>query len=571
MLGPQTPAAIATFAFKYQQQGETFRDVCNRVAGAISDDSGHFHDFRDVLLNQWGVLGGRGMAALGSTKRVTAFNCYVSGTIEDSLEGILEKHREGALTLRMGGGIGYDFSTIRPRGDKVRSLDSSASGPVSYISMYDAMGQTISSSGERRGAQMGILRVDHPDIEEFIHAKQNSNRLNCFNLSIAVTDEFMEAVRGDTPFALRFEGRTYKTIDARALWETIMRSTWDWAEPGVIFIDRVNHWNNLGYCETIAATNPCAEQPLPPYGACLLGSINLPKMLYQRKRPVNLESRWAADWSRIVHVVRMMVKAMDNVIEATIYPLLEQERQAKATRRMGLGVMGMANFVEAQGFPYGSDGYIHMMEATLRCIKETAYQTSAEMAKVKGSFPKLNVEEYLNAPFVQGLSHETRRMIRENGIRNSHLTSIAPTGTIAFCADNVSSGIEPVFSVSEDRRVRQSDGVHTYRVHDFGSTIGVEPRCASDVSAEDHVKVLCAAQRHVDSSIAKTCNVPSDMGWDDFKAIYEKAWEGGAKGCTTFQTQGKREGIRAAVAASECEGDRCQLGSVATGMAASLA
>ena len=565
MSGPQTPAAIATFAFKYQQAGESFRDVCNRVAGAISDDKDHFKDFREILMEQWGVLGGRGMAALGSTKRVTAFNCYVSGTIEDSLEGILERHREGALTLRMGGGIGYDFSTIRPRGDKVRSLDSSASGPVSYMEMYDAMGRTISSSGERRGAQMGILRVDHPDIEEFIHAKQNSNRLTCFNLSVAVTDLFMERVLEGGEFDLVFEGRRYRTIDARTLWDTIMRSTWDWAEPGVVFIDRINHWNNLGYVETIAATNPCAEQPLPPYGACLLGSINLPKMLGPRTRPVSLESRFTFNWHRLVHVVRTMVRAMDNVIDATIYPLLEQERQAKATRRMGLGVMGMANCVEALGFPYGSDGFIYNMEAILRCIKETAYQTSAELAKEKGWFPRYEEGKYLEAPFIKGLSHETREMIRRHGIRNSHLTSIAPTGTIAFCADNVSSGIEPVFAVTEERRVRQTDGVETYKVVDYGSTIGVQPRVAEEVSAEQHVAVLCAAQRHVDSSISKTCNVPADMAWDEFKEIYQTAWKGGAKGCSTFQVAGKRTGVRQAVAAdSGCEGDRCQIGITAS-------
>lgn len=563
MLGPQTPAAIATFAFKYQQAGETFRDVCNRVAGAITDDKDHFKDFREILLNQWGVLAGRGMAALGSTKRVTAFNCYVSGPIEDSLEGILERHREGALTLRMGGGIGYDFSPIRPRGDTVRSLGSRASGPVSYLAMYDAMGATISSSGERRGAQMGILRVDHPDIEEFIHAKQNANRLTCFNLSVAITDRFMEAVVEGGSFDLCFDGRVYRTVDARTLWDAIMRSTWDWAEPGVIFIDRVNEWNNLGYTETIAATNPCAEQPLPPYGACLLGSVNLVKMLYQRHGPVNLESRWGFNWTQLQHVVRTMVRAMDNVIDATIYPLFEQEKQAKMTRRMGLGVMGAANAIEAMGYPYGSSGFLYHLEAILRCVKETAYKTSAEMAKIKGIFRLYDAEKYLERPFIKGLSHETREMIRQNGIRNSHLTSIAPTGTIAFCADNVSSGIEPVFAVTENRRVRQSDGIHTYKVVDYGSTLGIEPRTSENVSAEEHVQVLCAAQKHVDSSIAKTCNVSSKMEWSKFKEIYQMAWEGGAKGCTTFQVEGKREGIRE-VATTECEGDKCQIGTLAS-------
>ena len=558
MTGPQTPAAIATFAFKYQQAGETFRDVCNRVASVITDNHDHFKDFREILLGCEATLGGRGMAALGTTKRVTAYNCFVSGTIEDSLDGILERHREGAVTLRMGGGIGYDFSPIRPRGDQVRSLGSRASGPVSYIEMYNAMGQTISSAGERRGAQMGILRSDHPDIEEFIHAKQNSSRLTCFNLSVAVTDKLMEAVMDGGPYDLEFEGRVYRTVDARTLWESIMRSTWDWAEPGVVFIDTINRMNNLGYCETIAATNPCSEQPLPPYGACLLGYVNLVKMLKPRHRPSVLEGRWFFDWQRLVHVVKTMVRAMDNVIEAAIYPLLNQEVQAKHTRRMGLGVMGTANCIEGLGFPYGSDGFVHQLDAIMRCIKETAYQTSADMAKEKGPFRRLDLEQYLKMPFILGLSAETRAAIAANGIRNSHLLTIAPTGTTAFCMDNVSPGIEPVFAVQEQRRVKTPEGDQTYEVVDYGSTIGIEPRTAQDVSAEEHVRVLCAAQRHVDSSIAKTCNVSSEMDWTDFKEIYQMAWKGGAKGCSTFQVAGKREGIRQAVATDTiCEGDRC--------------
>ena len=270
-VGPQTEAGLATLAFKYAQPGEGWREVANRVAYALTENSVEYHKLRDAVVEMRFIPGGRILAAAGTSKRVTMANCFVSGTIADSLHGpgsIMERLSEAAKTMQMGGGIGYDFSTLRPWGDLVRSLGSHASGPVSYISMYDAMGATIASYGERRGAQMGILRVDHPDIERFIYAKQNDNKINRFNLSIGITDEFIMALRSGTPFALRFEGRTYREVDPAHLWELIMRSTWDWAEPGVVFIDRMNHWNNLRYCETIAATNPCSEQPLPPFGAC---------------------------------------------------------------------------------------------------------------------------------------------------------------------------------------------------------------------------------------------------------------------------------------------------------------
>lgn len=567
MPGPQTPASLAIFRMKYCQPGEGYREVCNRVAGTIADSDAFFRELRDVMLAGEFVFGGRNMAALGTSKRVTSLNCYVSGTIHDSLNGeggILDRFREGCMTLRMGGGIGYDFSPIRPRGSLVRGLESHASGPVSYIKMYDAMGSTISSAGERRGAQMGILRVDHPDIEEYILAKQNTNQINCFNLSIAVTDAFMNAVGDDGDFNLVFEGKIHKAIRARDLWNQIMRSTWDWGEPGVIFIDQINRMNNLGYCETIAATNPCAEQPLPPFGACLLGAVNLARLIRPRHRPSTMDGRFLFDWARLQHVVRVAVRALDNVIDVALYPLWEQERQQKDTRRMGIGVMGMANAVEALGFPYGSDGFLHHVEAIMQCIKNTAYSESARLAADKGPFKRLDLDTYLGQPFIQGLSHEVREEIKANGIRNSHLLTIAPTGTTAFVMDNVSSGIEPVFAVAEDRRVKTPDGEETYHVVDWGSTIGIEPRCASHVSAEEHIKVLCAVQKHVDSSIAKTCNVPTEMGWEEFKGVYERAWQMGAKGCSTFRVDGKRDGVRTAVQAEGCEGDRCQIGTVAS-------
>lgn len=538
--GPRTPAAQAVFQFKYAQKGESWRDVSNRVSSVLSDSDTHYRTVRQILLDGRFSPAGRILTGLGTSKRVTPYNCFVSGPIGDSLNGpgsILGRLSEAAETLRRGGGIGYDFSTIRPRGDKVRSLDSRASGPVSYISVFDAMAATISSTGERRGAQMGVLRVDHPDIEEYIHAKQNSNKLNTFNLSIAVTNEFLESVQQGGSFTLRFEGRQYGTVDARVLWETIMRSTWDWAEPGVIFIDRVNEWNNLSYTETISATNPCSEQPLPPFGACLLGSFNLTKYL----EPAGPKDRWKLNLQQLAEDVGPVVRAMDNVVDVANYPLSEQKQAAVSSRRMGLGVMGVANAVEACGFAYGTEGYIAIMEDALAVIKNEAYLASSKLAKEKGCFPTFDRERYMGGPFIRSLRCDVRKHISDHGIRNSHLTSIAPTGTISFCHDNISSGIEPVFSISGKRMVQMPHGPTTFDTEDYGHKyLGVIPRCANDVTAIEHVAVLAAAQKHVDSAVSKTCNVSSSMAWRDFQSIYFDAFYKGCKSCATFQDGGKR-------------------------------
>ena len=551
---------------KYAQRGETWRDISNRVSGVITDSPSHYQDFRDAMLDMRIILGGRNLTALGSTKRTTAYNCFVSGTIQDSLSSIFDLLKEAARTQQLGGGIGYDFSPLRPRGDTVRSVEGRASGPVSFMEVYNAMGKTISSAGERRGAQMGILRVDHPDIEEFIHAKQDETSLNCFNLSIAITDTFMEAVREGVAFPLQFEERTYREVDARTLWETIMRSTWDWAEPGVVFIDTINRWNNLAYCETLAATNPCSEQPLPPYGACLLGAISLPRYLRPLSRPSKLDGRYWFDWNQFFEDIPVIVRAMDNIVDVALYPLPQQETEAKTKRRMGLGVMGLANCIEAQGCPYGTDDFIWKMDAILQALKNAAYMASAELAKEKGPFPLYNRDAYLDRPFIRGLSGAVQAAISHNGIRNSHLTTIAPTGTTSFMADNMSGGIEPVFATDEIRRVKTPDGEVEFHIQDYGSAVlGIEPRLAKDVSPEEHVAVLCAAQRHVDSAISKTCNVPSDTPWDQFKEIYQRAWKGGAKGCATYQVGGKRSSIRRETGEAgeagevrECEGGRCE-------------
>jgi ribonucleoside-diphosphate reductase alpha chain len=556
--GPQTPASCAVFNFKYAQKGESWRDVCNRVASVLADSDLHYRHFREILLAGKFSPAGRILAGLGTSKHVTPYNCFVSGPIGDSLNGpgsIMDRLSQAAETLRRGGGIGYDFSTIRPRGDKVRSLDSRASGPVSYIEVYNAMAATISSSGERRGAQMGVLRVDHPDIEEFIHAKQNSSRLSTFNLSIAITDEFLEAVQEGTAFTLRFEGRQYSTIDARVLWETIMRSTWDWAEPGVIFIDKVNEWNNLSYCETIGATNPCSEQPLPPFGACLLGSFNLVKYL----EPAGPGKRWNFDLHQLAEDVGPVVRAMDNVVDAAIYPLEEQRQEAVSTRRMGLGVMGVANAIEACGLPYGSDEFVGVLEDILSTIKNEAYLVSADLAAEKGAFARYSSEHYSRAPFIRRLRGDVQDRIFKKGLRNSHLTSIAPTGTISFCLDNISSGIEPVFSISGKRVVQMPSGPVTFDTEDYGyKYLGISPKTSAEVSASEHVSVLAAAQKHVDSAVSKTCNVSSDMAWKEFQNIYFNAWSGGAKSCATFQDGGKRGSLlKKTEKVSDCSSGAC--------------
>ena len=387
---------------------------------------------------------------------------------------------------------------------------------------------------------MGVLRVDHPDIEEFIHAKQNSDRLNTFNLSIAVTDEFLQAVQEGQPFSLRFEGRQYGTIDARVLWDTIMRSTWDWAEPGVIFIDRVNEWNNLSYCETIGATNPCSEQPLPPFGACLLGSFNLTKYLVAN----GSSPKWSFDLVQLAEDISPVVRGMDNVVDVAHYPLEEQKETAVATRRMGLGVMGVANAIEACGYPYGTEEYINLMEDILAVIKNESYLASSMLAKEKGAFPSFDRDKYVDRPFIRTLRCDVRKAIGNYGTRNSHLTSIAPTGTISFCLDNISSGIEPVFAISGRRMVQMSSGPTTFDTEDYGSKyLGVVPRTASEVSVDNHVSVLAAAQKHVDSAVSKTCNVPASTSWREFQNIYFNAWSGGAKSCATFQDGGKRGGL----------------------------
>lgn len=536
--GPTLPISEEIHKMKYRGTGETFREAMTRVAEALKDDEEHFEVFRNILYNQRFLPAGRVQSAMGSPRQVTPYNCFVSEGIKDSMDGIMDAARDAAQTMRLGGGIGYDFSTLRPRGALIKSLDSRSSGPLSFMGIFDSICKTISSAGHRRGAQMGVLRVDHPDIEEFIRAKNNSTELTQFNISVGVTDAFMEAVKYDTDFNLVFDDRVYKTVKAKALWDEILRSTWDWAEPGILFIDRINKKNNLYYCEKIAATNPCGEQPLPPNGACLLGSFNLAKYVSPRG-----DKGYYFEYEQFKRDIPIVIRAMDNVIDRATYPLTEQEKEAKNKRRMGIGLTGVANALEALGYPYGSEEFLGTLGIIMMLLRDTAYQTSVSLAMEKGPFPKFNVS-LLESDFAKTLPDHLRDNIRQYGLRNSHLLSIAPTGTISLSADNVSSGIEPVFSHYYDRTIQTFDGPMVERVEDYGYRVfGVKGKTADELSVFDHVKVLNVASRFVDSACSKTCNVGDDVSWEDFKDVYMTAYDGGASGCTTFRSSGKRYGI----------------------------
>jgi len=787
--GPILRISDEIHAMKYRAKGESFREAMIRVADTLKDNEEHYLKFKDLLLNMRFLPAGRVQSAIGSPRVVTAFNCFVSRDINDSMDSIMEAAKEAAETMRLGGGIGYDFSTLRPRGALIKSLDTRSSGPIAFMDIFDAICKTIASAGHRRGAQMGVLRVDHPDIEEFIEVKNNSNRLTQFNISVGITDEFMDAVIDNKMFDLKFDGVVYKQVSAVALWNKILRSTWDWAEPGVLFIDTINKKNNLHYCETIGATNPClhgdtivetvegrrkikditsptkvytmlpdgslgvkqasaswksktntrtvivtvgsgkqvtctpdhkiyvrgrgwtradeltkgdllvhlcrakrgvaysgiklstehnrayrmehrfmfegmygtipededihhldgntynnvasnlcnlshsehsaltrfecandhqvkgidgkwatknsgykkpivpmpkelrsnlknqkgacvvsvvegpladvydmsvedthnfiadfivvhncGEQPLPPYGACLLGSLNLPKYV---SRDI-YTGDFVLEYAQMFDDLKVIVRAMDNVIDKTVYPLKAQEIEAKNKRRMGLGLTGVANAGEILGHKYGSKEFLRWLEGVMTFLRNTVYTTSVELAIEKGPFPLFNAEEYLKSGFAQTLPEAIRDYIRQFGIRNSHLLSIAPTGTISLSADNVSSGIEPVFSHYYDRTIQTFDGPIVERVEDYAYRVySVAGQTADQTPVLDHVAVLNLASKYVDSACSKTCNVGDDVTWDEFKNVYMQAYLGGASGCTTFRASGKRYGILNAAAVED--------------------
>ncbi|MEO9684005.1 MAG: adenosylcobalamin-dependent ribonucleoside-diphosphate reductase [Tateyamaria sp.] len=520
---------------------DSWRRIARDLASVEDDPSAWEDQFYGALEDFKFLPAGRITAGAGTARSVTLFNCFVMGTIPDSMGGIFEMLKEAALTMQQGGGIGYDFSTIRPKGAGVKGVAADASGPLSFMDVWDAMCRTIMSAGSRRGAMMATMRCDHPDIEDFITAKSDAARLRMFNVSVLITDAFMEAVKADDPWELQFDGAVYKTVRARALWDGIMKSTYDYAEPGVIFIDRINAANNLNYCETIAATNPCGEQPLPPYGACLLGSINMARLVADP-----FGDAAALDVEQLSGLVATAVRMMDNVVDASRFPLEAQAREAAAKRRIGLGVTGLADALLMVGLRYGSDEAARQTESWLKAIARAAYLASVDLAKEKGAFPLFDADGYLASGAMQAMDADVRAAISEHGIRNALLTSIAPTGTISLYAGNVSSGIEPVFAYAYTRKVLQKDGSRTeeevvdYAVALWRELKGDAPLPDHFVNAQtlapmDHVKMQAAAQKWVDSSISKTINCPEDIGFDDFKDVYMAAWDQGCKGCTTYR------------------------------------
>lgn len=520
---------------------DTWRRIARALAEVEADPAKWEAEFYAALEGFRFLPAGRITAGAGTGRSVTLFNCFVMGTIPDTMEGIFTALKEAALTMQQGGGIGYDFSTIRPKGAEVKGVAADASGPLSFMDVWDAMCRTIMSAGSRRGAMMAVMRCDHPDIEAFIEAKRDPARLRMFNLSVLVTDAFMAAVKADGPWELVFGGRVYKTVEARDLWNKIMRSTFDYAEPGVIFIDRINAMNNLGYVETIAATNPCGEQPLPPYGACLLGSINLPTLVRDA-----FEAGASLDMAALDHLVRVAVRAMDNVVDASRFPLPEQAAEAKAKRRIGLGVTGLADALLMVGLRYGSEKAAKATETWMHAIARAAYLASVDLAREKGAFPLFDAEGYLASGNMAQMDADVREAIARHGIRNALLTSVAPTGTISLYAGNVSSGIEPVFAYAYTRKVLQPDGSRTeeevvdYAVRLWREKHGDAPLPDHFVNAQtlpplDHVRMQAAAQKWVDSSISKTINCPKDISFDDFSQVYMAAWDQGCKGCTTYR------------------------------------
>ncbi|MCG6887177.1 MAG: adenosylcobalamin-dependent ribonucleoside-diphosphate reductase [Proteobacteria bacterium] len=548
---------------------DTWQRVATGVASVESTDAvGWAGHFLDILQDFRFLPGGRILAGAGVPHEVTLFNCFVMGEIEDSMDGIFDALKAGALTMQQGGGVGYDFSTLRPQGVRARRVGGIASGPVSFMRIWDAMCDTLLSTGARRGAMMATLRCDHPDIERYIEAKQHSGALRHFNLSVQVTDAFMEAVKQDTDWPLVFPlrglhddvagddqiiqrvwsnqrdaepCRVLRCVQARDLWDRIMRATYAYAEPGVLFVDQINRMNNLGYRERISATNPCGEIPLPPYGACDLGSVNLTRFV---RDPFT--SRARLDLADIAKTVAVAVRLMDNIIDLSRYPLPAQQDQERGTRRMGLGMTGLADSLIMLGLHYAHDAARQQAAQVMAQICHTAYRTSIDLAREKGTFPCFDKTAYLNSPFVQSLPTDIQQGIAQTGIRNSHLTAIAPTGTISLLANNVSSGLEPVFDFSYRRKILQPDGSYQeYALSDYAwrhwqALQPDEPLPdyfvdAESVSPDDQLQMQAAIQTYVDNAISKTINVPVDYPFAKFKSLYHQAHALGLKGCTTFR------------------------------------
>lgn len=559
--------------YRYRRDGQimdqTIQDTWHRVAKAIAQvekpEARAMWEarFYQILENFHFLPGGRILAGAGTKHHVTLFNCFVMDIAEDSLRGIFESLEEGALTLQQGGGIGYDFSVLRPEGALVKKTGVASSGPVSFMRIWDTTCKVLLSTGARRGAMMAVLRCDHPDVETFITAKKDPLELRHFNVSVMVTDAFMQAVKHDQEWHLVFPCdenevnsqeiiyrqwgqslepvpcRIYRTIRARELWEKIIRSAYDYAEPGVLFHDTINRMNNLWYQERINATNPCGEIPLPPYGACNLGSINLTQFVIS---PFTSEAK--IDWKKLDETVHIATRFLDNVIDASQYPLKGQAAQAFGSRRIGLGMTGLADVFVMLGMRYGSESSVALAREIMHRIMQLTWLTSIELAKEKGSF-LFYKRDYLQGEFVKQLDPHLFAQIEKHGMRNSHHNTIAPTGTISLLANNVSNGIEPIFKAQYDRHVRAIDGsTMTFNVKDFAYQLWREKNNTSmpdawvdtdDLQPSDHLGVQEAMQPFIDNAISKTINLPVNFPFEKLADVYTNAYEAGLKGCTVFR------------------------------------
>ena len=569
---------------------DTWWRVARELASVEHHDrAGWRSQFRDVLHDFRFLPGGRIQAGAGTNRRVTLFNCFVMGRIEDSMDGIFEALKEGALTMQAGGGVGYDFSTLRPRRTYARDTGNIASGPISFMRIWDAMCATVLSTGARRGAMMATLRCDHPDIDAFVTAKQDARELRHFNCSVLVTDAFMEAVERDDDWPLVFPAaqlpddrgttvmrtwpgsagevpcRVVRTVRASDLWRQLMRATYDYAEPGVLFIDRIHEQNNLHYCERIIASNPCGEIPLPAYGACDLGSINLTRFV---SRPFTNDAH--LDLEGVAQLVPTAVRMLDNVIDASRFPIPAQAEQARRTRRIGLGFTGLGDALAMLGLHYAGDPAREMAARIMRIIRDAAYRASVQLAREKGPFPLFEADAFLQTPALGTLPPELRDAIARHGIRNSHLTAIAPTGTISLLAENISSGIEPPYRMRYRRRVLTTDDTWAeYSLEDYAHRLWREDHgdasppewlvTAPELSPQAHLSMQQAVQPYVDQAISKTINVPEELPFEDFQNIYRDAYRMGLKGCTTFRPNPVTGAVLSSDEPEEARGLRCSI------------
>lgn len=544
--------SLTVWKNKYQyRQEDRIRDVSiedtwQRVAKAIAyaekkTERKHWQaEFYRILENYQFLPGGRILAGAGTRHKVTLLNCFVMDIAEDSLPSIFHALEEAALTLQQGGGVGYDFSVLRPNGSWVKKTGIPSSGPISFMRIWDAMCSVLLSTGTRRGAMMGVMRCDHPDIEEFITAKENPSELRHFNVSVLITDAFMQAVKQDADWPLVFANKIYRKVSARNLWNKIIRSAYDYAEPGVLFIDTINRKNNLWYCEKIYATNPCGEIPLPAYGACDLGSINLTQFVSSPFSP-NAQIEWHA----LENVASIATRFLDNVIDVSRYPLPSQRLQSLGARRIGLGVTGLADVLVMLGMRYGSAASLSLTQEMMKHIAETTWQTSIELAKEKNPFPFYS-KKYLQGEFVQSLNSSIQKDLKKVGVRNSHHNTIAPTGTISLLANNVSNGIEPIFRAEYDRHVRTiNEETMTFRVKDYAfhqwqeknNNHKLPPEWVDTESLEPHahLQMQAVAQKYIDNAISKTINIPHNFPFEKLESVYTEAYHLGLKGCTVFR------------------------------------